>query len=182
MQKIMAVFAHPDDEGVVAGTLARFAAQGSEVMLVCATKGEAGEISDPALATAENLGEVRQGELEEACRILGIQHLEFLNYCDSGMDGTPQNEDSRALLQADAQEVVGKIVDLIRGFRPDIVITFEPFGWYGHPDHIAVSRWTTEAVNQAGDGQAYPGSVQAWQPHTSPWSGLGDWRDLISTS
>jgi LmbE family N-acetylglucosaminyl deacetylase len=164
MQKIMAVFAHPDDEGAVGATLARYAAQNAEIMLVSGTRGEAGEISDPALATAQNLGEVRQAELEKACRILGIKHLELLNHRDSGMDGTPQNEDPRALVQADPQEVVGQITGLIRKFRPEIVITFEPYGWYGHPDHIAISRWTTEAVSQAGDGEAYPELGKAWQP------------------
>ena len=164
MRKLMAIFAHPDDEGAIGGTLAHYARDNTEVMLVCGTRGEVGEISDPALATPENLGEVRQRELETACEILGIQFLEFLDYRDSGMDGTSQNGDSRALVQADPTQVIGQLVGLIRRFQPDAVVTFEPFGWYGHPDHIAISRWTTEAVALSGDEDAYPDSVPEWQP------------------
>lgn len=162
--KIMAIFAHPDDEGAAGGTLAMYANQGMEVTLVCATRGEAGEISDPALATPENLGEVRQKELEAACQIIGIQQLHFLSYCDSGMAGTAENGRPTAFVQADPVEVVGKLVSLMRQSKPDIVITFEPFGWYGHPDHQAASRWATEAYALAGDAAAYPNAGPPWQP------------------
>lgn len=146
MRKIMAVFAHPDDEGAISGTLYRYAQMdNTEVVLVCATRGEVGQISDPALATPETLGDVRTKELEAACDVLGIQHLEWLDYRDSGMEGTPQNDDPQSLVQADVEQVVGKIVRLIEQYQPDIVVTFEPFGWYGHPDHRATSRWTTQA-------------------------------------
>ncbi len=164
MQKIMAVFAHPDDEGAIAGTLATYIASGVEVMLVCATRGEAGEISDPALASPETLGAVRQKELEASCAILGIQQLRFLDYCDSGMAGTAENGHPTAFVQANPAEVIGKLVGLMREFQPDIVITFEPFGWYGHPDHQAASRWTTDAYTLAGDASAYPDHGAAWQP------------------
>jgi LmbE family N-acetylglucosaminyl deacetylase len=164
MQKIMAIFAHPDDEGVIGGTLAYRADQGDDVILVCATRGEVGPISDPALATRETIGVVRQKELETACDILGIQHLEFLDRRDSGMDGTEENNDPRALVQADPDEMNGQIIGLIRQYQPDVVITFEPFGWYGHPDHIIISQWVTEAYPLAGDSNAYPDSGSAWQP------------------
>jgi LmbE family N-acetylglucosaminyl deacetylase len=164
MQKIMAIFAHPDDEGAIGGTLAAYARQGAEVTLVCTTRGEAGQISDPALATAETLGEVRQKELEAACQIIGIQQLQFLDYRDSGMAGTAENGNPHAFVQADPAEVTGKLVSLIRRLKPNIVITFEPFGWYGHPDHQATSRWATEAYALAGDATAYPDSGATWQP------------------
>ncbi len=164
MQKIMAVFAHPDDEGAVAGTLAAYSARGAEVTLVCATRGEAGEISDPALASPETLGAVRQKELEASCAILGIQHLRFLDYCDSGMAGTAENGSPTAFVQANPAEVIGKLVGLMRELQPDIVITFEPFGWYGHPDHQAASRWVTDAYALAGDASAYPDQGTVWQP------------------
>ena len=164
MRKIMAIFAHPDDEGAIGGTLAAYARQGAEVTLVCTTRGEAGQISDPALATAETLGEVRQKELEAACQIIGIQQLQFLDYRDSGMAGTAENGNPHALVQADPAEVTGKLVSLIRRLKPNIVITFEPFGWYGHPDHQATSRWATEAYALAGDAAAYPDSGATWQP------------------
>lgn len=164
MRKIMAILAHPDDEGAIGGTLAAYAGNGTEVTLVCATRGEAGEISDPALATPETLGEVRQKELEAACQILGIQQLRLLNYCDSGMAGTAENGNPTAFVQADPAEVIGKLVGLMRQLKPDVVITFEPFGWYGHPDHQATSRWATEAYTLAGDATAYPNGGMTWQP------------------
>ncbi len=149
MKRVMAVFAHPDDEGAVGGTLTKLAnADNSEVMLVCATRGEVGEISDPALATRDTLPEVRTKELETAVDILGIQHLRWLDYRDSGMVGTSENEDPRALVQANDEEVVGKIKTLVNEYLPDVVITFEPFGWYGHPDHRAVYQHVTVAHKQ----------------------------------
>lgn len=144
----MAIFAHPDDEGAMSGTLAKYAEEGVEVILVCGTRGEVGEISDPSLATPETLGDVRQKELETAAAAIGITHLEWLNYRDSGMQGTPENEDPRALINAKPETIVQQIVDLINQYNPDTVVTFEPFGWYGHPDHIAVYRWATDAFNQ----------------------------------
>lgn len=164
MKKIMAIFAHPDDENAVGGTLAHHVKQGDEVILVCSTRGEVGQISDPALATPETLGAVRQKELEEACAILGIQHLEFLDRRDSGMDGTDENNDPRAFIQSNPDEVKGQLVALIRKYQPDIIITFEPFGWYGHPDHIFTSKWVTEAFPMAGDATVYPDKGTAWQP------------------
>jgi len=164
MKKIMAIFAHPDDENAVGGTLAHYIKQGNEVVLVCTTRGEVGEISDPALATPETLGAVRQKELESACGILGIQHLEFLDRRDSGMDGTDENNDPRAFVQSNPDEIKGQIVGLIRKYKPDIIITFEPFGWYGHPDHIFTSKWVTEAYPMVSDANAYPDNGAVWQP------------------
>ena len=96
-RSLLAVFAHPDDETFGGGgLLAKYAAEGVRVSPVCATRGEVGEISDPALATRENLGEVREGELRAACRVLGIEEPIILGYRDSGMAGTSDNADSRA--------------------------------------------------------------------------------------
>jgi LmbE family N-acetylglucosaminyl deacetylase len=164
MKRLLAVFAHPDDEGAVAGTLARYALEGVQVSLACATRGEAGEISDPALATPENLGSVREEELRCACAAIGISELHLLGYCDSGMDGTAENERATAFIQADPGEIRGKLVKLLRETRPHVVITFEPFGWYGHPDHIAAGRYTTEAFGLAGDRTAFPEAGAPWQP------------------
>ncbi|MCB0017401.1 MAG: PIG-L family deacetylase [Anaerolineales bacterium] len=163
MRKLMAVFAHPDDEGVMSGTMAHYIEQGDEVMLVCTTRGEAGEISDPVLATPENLGEVRQKELEEAARIIGVQQLVFLDYRDSGMAGTPANDDPRCLLQAEPDRVIGDLVALIREFQPDVFVTFEPFGWYGHPDHVTTGQHATAAFYQAADPARFPERGAAFQ-------------------
>jgi LmbE family N-acetylglucosaminyl deacetylase len=146
---IVAVFAHPDDEGSVAGTLARQARIG-RVVGVCATRGELGEISDPGLATPDNLGEVREGELRRAYAELGVDDVRFLDYRDSGMDGTEGNKDPRAFMNADPNEAAGKISAILREVGPALVITFEETGGYGHPDHLAVHRVTTDAFKLAG--------------------------------
>jgi LmbE family N-acetylglucosaminyl deacetylase len=164
MRKLLAIFAHPDDEGVVAGTMARYARNNTEVMLICATKGEEGQISDPALSTSETLGAVREAELRAACETIGVHQLHFLGYRDSGMKDTPANQKSDNLIQADEQAAIGRLVALIRKLQPDVVITFEPVGWYGHPDHVAVHRLATAAYDCAGEGDAYPAAGPAWQP------------------
>ena len=112
---ILGVYAHPDDESFgTGGTLAKYASQGAQITLICATRGEAGEISDPSLATPETLARVREEELRSACRVLGISEPLFLGYRDSGMAGTPDNDHPRALCRADSQEVVGRLVALVR--------------------------------------------------------------------
>jgi LmbE family N-acetylglucosaminyl deacetylase len=158
MLTLMAVFAHPDDESFgMGGTLARYGADpGVRVVLVCATRGEAGEISDPGLATPERLGEVREQELRCACQILKVDELHFLDYRDSGMAGTPGNQHPQALAMAVSEEVVGKIVALIRRERPDVVVTHDETGGYGHPDHVAAHRHTKAAYTAAGDPARYP--------------------------
>lgn len=161
---ILAAFAHPDDEAFgTGGTLAHYAANGTHVTLVCATRGEVGEISDPALATPETLPEVREGELRCATDALGIQELIFLDYRDSGMDGTPPNNDPRAFMNAPADEVIARIVGLIRRIKPDVVITFDPEGGYGHPDHITIHKHTVAAFHAAGDASRYPEQGTPWQ-------------------
>ncbi len=162
---LLAVFAHPDDESFgVGGTLAKYAANGTRVVLVCATRGEVGEISDASLATPESLAHVRENELRCAANTLGITDLLFLDYRDSGMDGTPENLDPHAFIQAPPHEVVEKLVQVIREFQPQVVITFDPGGGYGHPDHIAISRYTTQACSLASSSTDFPEAGPPWQP------------------
>lgn len=165
---LMAVFAHPDDESFgIGGTLARYGADpGVRVVLVCATRGEAGEISNPELASSEQLGEVREQELHCACRTLGVEDLFFLDYRDSGMAGTAENEDPRALAQADFDEAVSKIVAHIRREQPDVVVTFDENGGYGHPDHIAIHHFAKTAFAAAADPAQYQEQIEAGlEPH-----------------
>jgi LmbE family N-acetylglucosaminyl deacetylase len=134
MARLMGVFAHPDDEVFcVGGTLARYVADGAEAMVVSATTGQAGQIRDTGLATRRTLGEVRTKELEAACAVLGVQHARCLDY----HDGT--------LRDLGPGELVDAVVAVLREFRPDVVVTFGDDGAYGHPDHVAISRATTEA-------------------------------------
>ena len=137
--KLMAVLAHPDDESLGAGgVLAKYASEGIETFLVTATRGERGWFGDqrecPGL---EALGQIREAELHAAAEVLGIRSVNFLNYIDGELD------------QAHPAEVVAKIAGHLRHVRPDVVVTFGPDGSYGHPDHIAISQFTTAAIIEA---------------------------------
>lgn len=137
-QRILAVYAHPDDECYCSGgTLAKYSAEGAETMVISATKGQAGQINDTRVATRYTLGAIRERELKESCECLGVKHVECWDY----MDG--------ALNQVDKQLLVNDIVKAIRQYRPHIVITFGLDGAYGHPDHIAIAEATTQAFYEA---------------------------------
>ena len=162
---LLAVFAHPDDESFgCGGTLARYAAAGDRVVLACATRGEAGKIADPSLGTQETLARVREAELRCAAEVLGIAEVIFLGYRDSGMEGTPANHDPASFVNVDPEVVVEQLAGLIRRVRPQIVITFEPNGGYGHPDHVAIHHHTVAAYAAAGDVGRYPEQGPAWHP------------------
>ena len=149
---VLAVFAHPDDEGFgCGGALAALVAGGHRVTLVCATNGDVGEISDPALATRDTLPSVRQGELRAAMDLTGIQDVRFLNYRDSGMPGWDDNDHPRSLFQAPEDTVVQQVEKVIRELNPDLVITHDPTGGYGHPDHVTICRRTEAAVERCRD-------------------------------
>lgn len=163
---LMAIYAHPDDESFgTGGTLALYAERGYRVVLVAATKGEAGEIQDPAMQTDEPIAEIRQRELKCACEILGIEGPHYLGYRDSGMAGAPDNERPDSFLQADLDEATGRVVEAIRTYRPEVILTFEPEGGYGHPDHIKACEVATRAFHLAGDPTRYPDQgLPPWQP------------------
>lgn len=147
---IMSVFAHPDDETFgVAGTLYRLTQQGHQVFVVTATRGEEGEIADPALATQATLGEVRERELRAAMATVGVEQVAFLDYRDGH------------LAEANFDEAVGRIVTHIRAVRPNIIITFAPNGVYGHPDHMRIHELAISAVTAAADPAQYPQSGSA---------------------
>ncbi|HEU5380485.1 MAG TPA: PIG-L family deacetylase [Ktedonobacteraceae bacterium] len=155
-KRLLGVFPHPDDEGTMSGALLAYGQTDVETGLICLTRGEVGEISDPALATPETLGVVREGEMRAATEALGVHNLWFLGYRDSGMAGTADNQDPRSLVQASPADVVGKIVAVIRDFRPQVIVTFDETGGYGHPDHIAAYKHTTSAFYAAADAVQYP--------------------------
>jgi N-acetyl-1-D-myo-inositol-2-amino-2-deoxy-alpha-D-glucopyranoside deacetylase len=162
---LLAMFAHPDDEAFgTGGTLAHYATTGTRVALVCATRGEVGEIADRDLATPETLGRVRETELRCAAQSLGIAELTFLGYRDSGMAGTPENDDPRAFMNSPADEVIKRLVGVIRHLRPQVVVTFEPNGGYGHPDHVAIHHYAVAAFHAAADPARYPDQGLQWQP------------------
>jgi mycothiol S-conjugate amidase len=169
---LLGVFAHPDDEQLMSGVFASAAAEGMRTGLVCATRGELGEIADPSLATPENLGEVREHELKAACAVLGVKYLWFLDYRDSGMMGTGGNTDPSSLYKSNEDEAVGKIVKIVRDFRPTVMVTFDETGGYGHPDHLTIHRLATVAFHVAGDTAKYPEAGEPWQPARLYYAGF----------
>jgi LmbE family N-acetylglucosaminyl deacetylase len=155
--RLLGVFAHPDDETFCAGgTFARYAGDGAEIMVVSATRGQAGQIRDARVGTRRTIGAVREGELRLACERLGVAEVRCWDYADGG------------LAQADFAGLVRNVVQLIREFRPQAVITFGPEGAYGHPDHITIGTAATAACRQAGEPDSYPdqlaGGLAPYQP------------------
>ena len=140
---LLAIVAHPDDEGSCGGSLARYAAEGAAVMVACATRGDGpdAQIKNEA-ATRAMLGQVRSQELAGACQTLGLQPPIFLGWQDGAVAQTP------------LAEAVRTVAGLLRRLRPAVVITHDPGGGYGHPDHIAVHGFVTAAYDLAGDPAA----------------------------
>ncbi|WP_322797558.1 PIG-L family deacetylase [Thermoflexus sp.] len=163
---LLAAFAHPDDEAFgPGGTLALYASRGYAVHLICATRGEAGSLA-PEVGSAADLGAIREAELRCAVEALGLHGLHLLGYRDSGMPGSPDQDHPAAFIRAPFEEVVRRLVALIRELRPDVVLTFDPYGGYGHPDHIYMHRAVREAFERAGDPEAFPEhSAQGLRPH-----------------
>ncbi len=152
--RLMAVLAHPDDESLgMGGILAKYAAEGIETYLVTATRGERGWFGDERdYPGPEVLGRLREDELYAAADVLGLRKVTFLDYLDGELD------------QANPAEAIAKIVAEIRRVRPQVVVTFDPNGVYGHPDHIAVSQFTTAAIVAAADS-SYSGLSGYLPPH-----------------
>ena len=167
--RVLTVYGHPDDEGQVTGTMAAFIAQGAKVTLVCATRGEVGEISDPLLGTPETLGYVRELELRASMAQIGLSDVRLLPYRDSGMAGTPENDDPRCLHQQPAEVVIGELVAIMRELKPHLVFTWDPTGGYGHPDHVAVHRHTVAAFEASGDAEQFPDAGEPWAPLRLFW-------------
>ena len=157
--------AHPDDETLgVGGTLAQYAAAGYKVYYVCGTRGEVGEVAPEFMQGYATIADLRTHELECAAKVLGLADVIYLGYRDSGMAGTEDNKHPKALAMAPVEEVAGRIVEIIRRLKPEVIITSDPIGGYGHPDHIAIHKATVMAFSAAGDPQKYPEAGPAFQP------------------
>jgi N-acetyl-1-D-myo-inositol-2-amino-2-deoxy-alpha-D-glucopyranoside deacetylase len=158
-RRIIFVHAHPDDEAIGTGaTMAHYAAAGAHVTLVTCTLGEEGEIHVPELAglaatEADQLGGYRIAELTAACAALGVTDHRFLGgagrYRDSGMMGLPTNDHPRCFWRADLDEAAGHLVAIMREVRPQVLVTYDPNGFYGHPDHIQAHRVAMRAASLA---------------------------------
>lgn len=133
------------------GMLAKYARQGVEITLVCATKGEAGTVDSEFLEGFDSIAELRESELACAAEVLGLSELIYLGYRDSGMAASPENEHQLAFARADEAEVAEKVAAIMREKQPDIVITFDSTGGYHHPDHIAIHNATVRAFDALED-------------------------------
>jgi LmbE family N-acetylglucosaminyl deacetylase len=164
-QTILAVLAHPDDESFgMGGTLALYASRGVDVHLVCATRGEVGDVAPELLKGFRSIAELRESELRCAAGILGLKGVHFLDYRDSGMPGSLDNQHPRALAAQSLDEVAANVVCYIRELKPQVVLTFDPIGGYRHPDHIAIQRATVRAFEQAANPEFAPGDLPVHAP------------------
>jgi LmbE family N-acetylglucosaminyl deacetylase len=160
MATLVTFHAHPDDEAIATGgTMARAAAAGHRVVLVTATGGECGEVAEGVLRPGESLAERRAQELAEAARILGVARTELLGYRDSGMVGTPANEDPECFWRADLEEAAARLAAILVEERPDVLTIYDERGNYGHPDHIQVHRVGVRAGELAGVPRVYEATV-----------------------
>ncbi|MFD5949604.1 N-acetyl-1-D-myo-inositol-2-amino-2-deoxy-alpha-D-glucopyranoside deacetylase [Streptomyces collinus] len=157
-RRLLLVHAHPDDESINNGaTMARYAAEGAHVTLVTCTLGERGEVIPPELAhlSGAALGQHRRRELAAAMAELGVHDVRLLGgagrYSDSGMMGLPDNDDPACFWQADVDEAAGHLVEVIREVRPQVLVTYDDDGGYGHPDHIQAHRVAMRAVERSAD-------------------------------
>ncbi|MGA5818996.1 N-acetyl-1-D-myo-inositol-2-amino-2-deoxy-alpha-D-glucopyranoside deacetylase [Kitasatospora sp. NPDC094028] len=179
-RRLLLVHAHPDDESIGNGaTMARYAAEGAGVTLVTCTLGEGGEVIPPELAhlTADRddtLGAYRIGELTEAMRALGVTDFRFLGgpgrYRDSGMMGVPENDAPGCFWQADVDEAADHLVAVVREVRPQVLVTYDPDGGYGHPDHIQAHRVAMRAYELAADPAHRPELGPAWRTAKVYWN------------
>jgi len=160
MATLVAFHAHPDDECITTGgTLARAVDDGHRVVIVYATRGEVGDVPEGLLAPGETLVERRQGEVMRSTAALGVHRVEFLGYRDSGMVGTPDNDDPAAFWQADVGEAAARLADILRDERADVVLVYDENGNYGHPDHVQVHRVGVRAAELADTAQVLEATV-----------------------
>jgi mycothiol S-conjugate amidase len=177
-RSLLIIYAHPDDESFGnAGTIARYAASGVGVHYACATRGECGTVAAEHLRDHTDIAALRTAELDCAAQALGLAAVHHLGYRDSGMPGTPDNEHPSALVQAPREQVTGQLVALVRILRPEVVVTFNPYGGYGHPDHIAIHHAALAAFTAAADPAYYPEQIAEglapWAPSKLYYSTFG---------
>ena len=165
-QKTMIFFgAHPDDETFGMGsTLAQYVTAGVKVYYVCATRGEAGTVEPEFMKGYTTIADLRSDEMKCAAQVLGLAGVIYLGYRDSGMSGSSDNKNPASLAMAPVDEVAARIVKIIRMIKPDVVITHDAGGGYGHPDHIAVHNATVKAFYAAADPTQYPQAGPVFQP------------------
>jgi LmbE family N-acetylglucosaminyl deacetylase len=167
-KRLLISMAHPDDESFgLAGTVAHYVSQGVEVYLICATNGDVGTVDPEFMQDYETVAELRLAELRCAAETLGFAGVYTLGYRDSGMAGSEDNRHPDSLAAADPGEVAARIVEIILEVKPQVIVTFDPYGGYGHPDHVAVHQATKQAfevVSAASHAADRPNGNGGYQP------------------
>lgn len=149
-KRLLVTYAHPDDESFGLGAfLGKCAAEGIESAYVCTTNGDVGTVDPEKLKGYNSVAELRLAELACAAEILKFREVITFGYRDSGMMGSADNQHPNASWTAPDEEVTAKVMEVIRRIQPHVIITFDPFGGYGHPDHIKIHRATVAAFNQS---------------------------------
>lgn len=160
MATLVFFHAHPDDESIATGgTMAAAADAGHRVVLVCATRGEHGEVAAGFLDEGETLGERRERETQASAEVLGAVVVEFLGYTDSGMVDTPENDLPGSFWSCDVEEAADRLAEILRREQADVLTVYDSNGNYGHPDHIQVHRVGTRAAQLAGTPRVYEATV-----------------------
>lgn len=180
--RLLISYAHPDDESFgLGGLISKYVAAGIEVYYLCATNGDVGTISPDMMNGYKTVAEVRLAELDAATKILGFKKVYKLGYKDSGMMGSEFNKDPECLWYAGENkpaELVRRVVEVIRDCKPHVILTFNKYGGYGHPDHIAIQRATTEAFSKAAD-PAYATGHEPWKAQKLYYSSIAKWAVQI---
>jgi LmbE family N-acetylglucosaminyl deacetylase len=177
-KRLLIAYAHPDDESFgLGGLIGKYVAEGVEVSYLCATNGDVGTVAPELLNGYNSIAELRLAELNAAAKILKFKHLITMGYKDSGMPGSETTRHPESLWYAHEHtpaDVTRRVVETIRELRPHVIITFNKYGGYGHPDHIAIQRATTEAFEKASD-TSYVTGHEVWQPSKLYYSSVAKW-------
>lgn len=177
-KRLLIAFAHPDDESFgLGGLITKYVHEGVEVYLICATDGDAGTVAPEHLNGHQSIRDLRLAELQCAAERLGLKQVFTLGYSDSGMMGSEANQNPGSLwyqYQTDPQNVADRVLDVFRQVQPHVVVTFNRFGGYGHPDHIAIQRATVDAFHRADERpqKLYFNGIPLLRARSRVWSAL----------
>lgn len=172
-RRLLLSLAHPDDESFgYGGLIAKYIAEGVDVYLICSTNGDAGTVDAEHLNGYQSVAALRLAELDCAARKLGLKHVYKLGYKDSGMMHSATSLDPDCSWQTPREVLARKVAEVIREVRPQVVMTFNRYGGYGHPDHIAIQRATTDAFTLAGDASYITEGQAPYQPQKLYYSSI----------
>lgn len=176
-RRLLLSLAHPDDESFGSGgMISRYVKEGADVSLICATNGDVGTVSEEHLKGFQSVAELRLSELDCASEILGFKHVYKFGYRDSGMVNSETSRDPASLWMQPREQVARRVVEVIREIKPQVVVTFNKYGGYGHPDHIAIQRATTDAFYLAGDASYKTDGLEPYQPQKLYYSAFATLR------